>query len=249
MVDSRRTGRRKKKSGSKSKIFRSLAVILIAAGLMFIGYSGYQWLSLQREQAALREAHEATAGFRNIHGDRVEISEYGTMRLIIPAIDTDLMVVSDADTYDREEMGSMPYEFSREDYQQWLDDLKPLLDKGPVHYQLSDLPSNEGGNVVISGHRAGHWNFFRHLDELEEGDEIHLEMEGYRFTYLVDRVVQVDAHDWTMFYSTEEPVITLQTCTPLGVANPPYRLNARGVLKEVTTLAAEEEMPETPEVD
>jgi len=249
MEEGRQVKKRKKKHSDRAKYLRSLFVILIVAGLMIIGYSGYQWLSLQREQAALRESHEAAAGFRNIHGNRVEIGEYGTMRLIIPAIDVDLMVVSDVDTYDREEMGRMPYEFPREHYQQWLDDLKPLLDKGPVHYQLSDLPSSEGGNVVISGHRAGHWNFFRHLDQLEKGDEIHLEMEGYRFTYLVDRVVQVDAHDWTMFYSTDKPSITLQTCTPLGVPNPPYRLNARGVLKEVTTLAAEEEIPETPEVD
>ena len=247
-----------RKTGPNRRLIMS--VILIAAGLLVTVYSGYEWLSLQRQQAELREAYEISAGFRNLYeGEQVEepgederaveIEAFEPMRLVIPSIEVDLIVLGDVDAYDREVVGNRPWEFPPDQYQKWLDALRVLLDQGPVYYQLSDLPSSEGGNVVISAHRAGRWNFFRYLDQLQAGDEIHLDVSGYRFTYLVEKVVQVDAHDWAMFFTTEEPVITLQTCTPLGVPNPPYRLNARGILHEVKPLTAEGEKPVTPEVD
>ena len=246
-----RSDRRKQKQKGQAKIYRYLYIVLIVAGLAMLGYSGAQWFMVRQHQDQLRESYEATAGFRNIfEGDEgLEISEFEPMRLVVPAIDVDLIVEGDVDTYDPDQFGSEPWRFSRDQYDRWLEGLDPLLDKGPVYYQFSDLPSTEGGNVVIAGHRAGRWNFFRYLDELEKGDRIHLDVAGYRFTYLVEEVAQVDADDWSMLRSTEKPAITLQTCAPLGVPNPPYRLNARAYLEEVSFLGAGDEAPETPEVD
>lgn len=231
MAASRRARREKKKVSTKARLYRSISVILIVIGLGILSYTGFQWLSVHYHQTRLRDSFTATAGFRNIFEqgpEVIKISEFKPMRLVIPAIDVDLMVVGDVDTYDPDLIGNKPWNFSDADYRKWLNDLKPLLDKGPVYYQLSDLPSSEKGNVVIAGHRAGHWNFFRYLDELEEGDEIYLEVDGYRFTYLVEKVVQVNNDDWTMFLTTEEPSITLQTCTPLGVPTPPLPLERAG---------------------
>jgi sortase A len=141
------------------------------------------------------------------------------MRLIIPAIEVDLVAVGGGDVFDRK-----------------------LLDQGPTHFQMSDLPSTEGGNVAFAGHRAGRWNFFLNIDKLNEGDEIYLDVGGYRFIYLVEWVRVFDKYDWTPIDSTEYPAITLQTCEPPHVSNPDWRLMARGTLDKV--IIAPVEAPE-----
>jgi len=213
MSISRKEARLKEKSASKAKIYRIVAALLIIAGLGVLGYSGYQRVMVNYRQAQLRDAYEATAGFRHLVEEapkEVIITEWQPMRLIIPAINVDLLAVGDGDVFD-----------------------KKLLDQGPAHFQMSDLPSTEGGNVAFAGHRAGRWNFFLDLDKLEEGDEIYLDVGGYRFVYLVEWVKVFDKYDWSPIDSTEYPAITLQTCEPKHVTNPDWRLMARGALHEV----------------
>jgi len=114
-----------------------------------------------------------------------------------------------------------------------------LLDQGPTHFQMSDLPNTEMGNVAFAGHRAGRWNFFLNIDKLEEGDKIYLDVEdGYRFIYEVEWVEVFGKYDWEPIHSTEYPAITLQTCEPPHVSNPDYRLMARGRLVEVKEIPA-----------
>ncbi len=238
MTGKRRIQTFEQKSRGKNKGFRYFLLILGAAGLVLLSYGAVHWYLAADGREEAGERPEITAGFRDLfEGEKaVEVEEFSAMRLVVPAADIDLEVKGDVDTYDPDLVGNEPWEFSREDYDRWLEGLDPLLDVGPVYYQFSDLPGTKEGNVVIAGHRAGRWNFFRYLDELAEGDQIYLEVAGYRFTYLVEDVYQVDASDWEMMKSTEEPAITLQTCAPLGVPNPPYRLNARGYLEKVEPL-------------
>ncbi len=142
------------------------------------------------------------------------IEQWEPMRLIIPAIDVDLICVGGGDVFDEE-----------------------LLSKGPTHFQMSDLPSTEKGNVAFAGHRAGRWDYFLDLDLLEEGNEILLDVEdGYRFIYLVEWVEITDKFDWGPIYTTDYPAITLQTTEPKHVSNPEYRLNVRGKLDKVTRI-------------
>jgi LPXTG-site transpeptidase (sortase) family protein len=93
--------------------------------------------------------------------------------------------------------------------------------------------------VAFAGHRAGRWNFFLDLDQLKEGDEIFLDVAGYRFVYLVEWVEVFDKYDWSPIDSTDYPAITLQTCEPKHVSNPDYRLMVRGALSEVVLLPVE----------
>ena len=214
MNTSRREARRNKRASGKTKTFRILAIVLIFLGLGILGFAGVQQLMVNYRQAQLRDAFEATAGF--VHLDRSEkpemviIEEWQPMRLIIPSINVDLVAVGGGDVFD-----------------------KALLDQGPTHFQMSDLPSTEGGNVAFAGHRAGRWNFFLDLDQLEEGDEIYLDVDGYRFVYLVEWVEVFDKYDWGPINTTEYAAITLQTCEPKHVSNPDWRLMARGRLDEV----------------
>jgi LPXTG-site transpeptidase (sortase) family protein len=138
----------------------------------------------------------------------VIIENWQPMRLIIPAIPLDLMCVGDGDLYDIE-----------------------FLRQGPAHFQMSDLPSTEKGNVAF----AGMWQFFENIDVLEEGDEIYLEVDGYRFIYEIVWKEVVDKHDWGAIDTTDYPSITLQTSYPIDYSapNPDYRLNVRGELREV----------------
>lgn len=104
---------------------------------------------------------------------------------------------------------------------------------------MSDLPNTERGNVAFAGHRAGRWNFFLDIDKLDDGDEIYLEVDAYRFIYLVEWVIVTDKYDWDPIDPTAYPAITLQTCEPVGVPNPDWRLFVRGKLDEVIYIPVE----------
>jgi LPXTG-site transpeptidase (sortase) family protein len=222
MSVSRKEVRLKKKASGKAKFYRVVAALLIVAGLGVLGFAGFQRVMVNYRQAQLRDDFEATAGFRHLGEEppvTVTITEWQQMRLIIPAIEVNLVAVGGGDVFDRK-----------------------LLDQGPTHFQMSDLPSTEGGNVAFAGHRAGPWKFFLNIDKLNEGDEIYLDVGGYRFIYLVEWVRVFDKYDWTPIDSTEYPAITLQTCEPPHVSNPDWRLMARGALDKV--IIAPVEAPE-----
>jgi LPXTG-site transpeptidase (sortase) family protein len=222
MSVSRKEVRQKKKASGKTKFYRVIAALLIVAGLGVLGFAGFQRVMVNYRQSQLRDDFEATAGFRHLGEEppvTVTITEWQPMRLIIPAIEVNLVAVGGGDVFDRK-----------------------LLDQGPTHFQMSDLPSTEGGNVAFAGHRAGRWNFFLNIDKLNEGDEIYLDVGGYRFIYLVEWVRVFDKYDWTPIDSTEYPAITLQTCEPPHVSNPDWRLMARGALDKV--IIAPVEAPE-----
>lgn len=218
MSDSRRDARRRKTTTGKAKVYKVIAAILIVAGLGVLGFAGGQRLLVNYNQAKLRSDFEATAGFSHLvqEPQDVAITEWQPMRLVIPAIDVDLVAVGGGDVFD-----------------------KAMLDQGPTHFQMSDLPNTEKGNVAFAGHRAGRWNYFLDLDLLKEGDEIYLDVAGYRFIYLVEWVEVFSKYDWSPIDSTDYPAITLQTCEPKHVSNPDYRLMARGALSEVVILPVE----------
>ncbi len=227
MSGSRSEARRRKKNSGKARFYKVVAAVLIVAGLGVLGYAGGQRLLVNYNQAKLRSNFDATAGFSHLVQEPkdVAITEWQPMRLVIPAIEVDLIAVGGGDVFD-----------------------KALLDQGPTHFNdlthlgfnvLGDLPNTEKGNVAFAGHRAGRWNFFLNIDQLKEGDEIFLDVAGYRFIYLVEWVDIFSKYDWGPIDSTDYPAITLQTCEPKHVTNPDYRLMVRGALSEVILLPVE----------
>ena len=65
------------------------------------------------------------------------------------------------------------------------------LQKGPGHYTNTSLPG-QPGTVAIAGHRTTYLAPFRHIDQIENGDEIRIEMPYAAFTYTVQRHEIVD---------------------------------------------------------
>ncbi|MBI2263149.1 sortase [Candidatus Berkelbacteria bacterium] len=96
------------------------------------------------------------------------------------------------------------------------------LEKGVVHFKGTALPG-EKGNVFITGHSSNYpWRqspyntVFALLDKLEKKDQIALVYQNKKYLYEVAEVFTVKPKDVWVMQETEEPVLTLMTCYPLG---------------------------------
>ena len=92
---------------------------------------------------------------------------------------------------------------------------------GPGHMEDSALPGYSGNSVIVA-HRD---TFFRHLDELHEGDRIYLRRQGevYRFEVTGRRVVEPT--DLSVLRQASSAQLTLITCYPTHYVGPaPKRL-------------------------
>lgn len=107
------------------------------------------------------------------------------------------------------------------------------LRAGPGHYPGSDRPGG-AGNLAIAGHRTTYGAPFWSLNELTEGDTIHvMDREGreWVYTYREQRVIG-PTELWVLEQDplgSDEPMITLTTCHPRGSAA--QRLVAWGELE------------------
>ena len=80
----------------------------------------------------------------------------------------------------------------------------------------------EPGNAVITGHRD---TFFRHIYELQKGDEIVVRRNGQTFKYQVTGKKIVKPEDVSVLKQTKDAQLTLITCYPTYYIGPaPERL-------------------------
>ena len=90
------------------------------------------------------------------------------------------------------------------------------LMKGVGHLPDTPLPWN-GGNTAFAGHRD---TFFRPLERVTIGDDIHLDTPRGRFHYRVRRTIVVEPEDlWVLDRSTRA-TLTLITCYPFHYIGP-----------------------------
>ena len=102
------------------------------------------------------------------------------------------------------------------------------LRASPGFYPQSGYP--DAGNVAIAGHRTTYGAPFRHVDQLDAGDEIILYFGEKVYVYSVESVFETHTRDWSVIDPTPEPALTLTTCHPPGWAT--ERLVVRGRLEE-----------------
>jgi sortase A len=112
------------------------------------------------------------------------------LRIVIPSIEVDAIVV---------ELASM-------------DDLESLS-KGPGHIPGTAYPG-QPGNVVLSGHRTTFGAPFRRINELVPGDEIFLYTASGKYVYTVSEQVVVEPTDLSVLDQSGEPRLTLASCHP-----------------------------------
>ena len=129
-------------------------------------------------------------------------------KLIIPKINVDVPIVYNVATTHDAQMAAMQ--------------------NGVAHFAIPGADSVPGqiGNTVFSGHSSndlfepGDYKFvFAQLDKLQNGDTIYVNYEGTRYTYTVTKSEVVKPTDvQALTYTTDKPVLTLITCTPLGTS-------------------------------
>jgi len=95
------------------------------------------------------------------------------------------------------------------------------LKLGPGHMNGSAVPGYSGNSVIVA-HRD---TFFRHLDELQEGDEIDLRRQGELYRFEVTRRRVVEPTDLSALRQSPTTQLTLITCFPPHyVGSAPKRL-------------------------
>jgi sortase A len=100
------------------------------------------------------------------------------------------------------------------------------LQRGPGHYPETPFPG-EGGTVGVAGHRTTYLAPFRHIDSMEAGDRITLEMPYAHFFYRVQKTAVVDPDDIGIVRKVGYERLVLSACNPLYSADQRFIVFAR----------------------
>lgn len=129
--------------------------------------------------------------------------------LLIPKINVDVPIIWNTNAYSQ-------------------DSLNAAMAVGVAWFGIPGANSKPGqvGNTVLSGHSSNDWTetgkykfIFARLDQLDTGDTMYINYNSKRYTYVVTKKQVVGPNDVSsLVYSTDKPVLTLVTCTPLGTS-------------------------------
>lgn len=95
-----------------------------------------------------------------------------------------------------------------------------VLNEGGVWRRPQTSTPDQGGNTVVVAHRFSYSDpsTFFHLDQLQEDDTFVVWWEGKEYIYEVFEVVEVPATAIEIEGPTDDPILTLYTCTPVWTA-------------------------------
>jgi sortase A len=180
----------------RSKQF--VPTLLMSAGALLLIYVASQYGQMFSEQRRLAERWEQEQQQRSVTPVSQQahaVKDDGLIRLVIPKIELASFVVEGTNHHS--------------------------LLLGPGHMTETAEPG-QPGNAVITGHRD---TFFRHIHELEKGDQIYVERGGRRLLYEVIGKKIVDPDDISVTRQTNDSELTLITCYPTYFIGPaPKRL-------------------------
>jgi len=195
----------------KARFLRKvLSPVLLVLGIGLLTYVGKAYFGMYEEQKQLTEQWELQAAalqhpapVAGVPAAKVatvsapqRISSNDILtRVVIPRINLDAIVVEGVS--------------------------KQALAKGPGHMEETAAPG-QPGNAVITGHRD---TFFRHIVELNKGDDILIRRQGQVFRFQVTGKKIVWPQDVSVIRPTPDPRLTLITCYPTYYVGPaPKRL-------------------------
>jgi LPXTG-site transpeptidase (sortase) family protein len=174
---------------------RVMSLALVVIGVVLLGYVAGEYWGMYRSQKNLEAEWQRQAATVSVPGKAPVSPDQLLTRLEIPKIQMDAIVVEGA---------------SRRE-----------LSEGPGHMKQTAQPG-ETGNAVITAHRD---TFFRHIYELNRGDQIKVRRSGRLFTYEVTGKKIVMPEDISVIKPTNDPQLTLITCYPTYYIGPaPKRL-------------------------
>jgi sortase A len=217
-------------SGPMSRVARIVSTALITAGLVVLAdvgltlaykepvsslYGRLKQDAASDELAELESRYPTAADRRAISGVRggkrkvkVLARRFGRQarageaigRIVIGRIDLNAVVVQGTDT--------------------------ATLQEGPGHYPETPLPG-AGGTSAIAGHRTTYLAPFRHVDSIQRGDRVTLEMPYATIGYTVERTEIVDPGDVEIVRGVGYERLVLTACHPLYSAAQRYVVFAR----------------------
>jgi sortase A len=105
------------------------------------------------------------------------------------------------------------------------------LRRGPGHYNArsganTGLPGM-GETIAVAGHRTTYLHPFRHIDDLDPGDNIYLQMPYGTFRYRVYFHKVVASNDWSILRRRPYEKLVLSACHPLYSASHRWVVFAR----------------------
>jgi sortase A len=174
---------------------RAISLAFLIVGACLLGYVGARYFDMYRTQHNLEAEWQREASAVDRLGRPMVAPVAVLTRLQIPRIKLDAIVLEGATS--------------------------AQLGRGPGHLEETATPG-ETGNAVITAHRD---TFFRHLFELNQGDEIIVRRgaESLRFHVIGKKVVEPD--DLSVLQPTPDAQLTLITCYPTYYIGPaPQRL-------------------------
>lgn len=164
-------------------------------GVVLLGYVVGEYWGMYRSQRNLEAEWERQTAAITTPGAAKLPSGKMLTRVVIPKIGMDAIVVEG--------------------------DSRKALSAGPGHMTDTPLPGDPG-NSVITAHRD---TFFRHIYELDKGDQIQVRRNGRNFTFAVTGKTIVMPQDVSVIERTTDPRLTLITCYPIYYVGPaPKRL-------------------------
>lgn len=177
----------------------SLGCMIVGALLLlYVGWSYGSMYLEQRELAREWQQQQQAALYQSTEktaDTQAQPANYTLTRLTVPKIGLDAIVVEGTDNH--------------------------ALKLGPGHMENTALPGADG-NSVISGHRD---TFFRHIHELNNGDDVLVERGGRVYKYEVTGKKVLDPTDTWVASPTKDAELTLITCYPTYYIGPaPHRL-------------------------
>ncbi|PJF29935.1 MAG: hypothetical protein CUN52_05850 [Phototrophicales bacterium] len=84
-------------------------------------------------------------------------------------------------------------------------------------------PGDDTGNVVLAAHNDVYGELFRHLDQMQVGDQFTIQTEQNVYVYKVREILQVEPTDVWVMQNTGVPTATLISCYP-------YRVNTHRII-------------------
>lgn len=105
------------------------------------------------------------------------------------------------------------------------------LKKGPGLYLESDLPTDDGGRVLIAAHRDVYGAWFYRIDKMKQGDKMKVIFGDKVYVYEYVDTVVVEKNDWSVTEPRDYTSLILTSCTPKGTSK--QRIVVTGKLVDI----------------
>lgn len=209
-----------KAQASATKVRRSRHFVpIMAATVVLVGVGLLQYNQLLIANVKAYMSPGAIAAQNIIVDPNADVPVGPEPRMIIPKINVDAPTVYNVGPSNEEQLKAMA--------------------KGIAHVKYPGATAMPGqvGNAVYSGHSSSDWTdsgaykfVFVQLERLTVDDVIYINHDSKRYAYKVFETKVVEPTDIaSLYYTGDEPIITLITCTPLGTADKRFLVFARQV--------------------